>query len=217
MRYRAVIFDIGGVIYPSPFEGIRAYERSIGLEPGFLGALIHAQGHDGAWSAMERGEIDPRQFATAFALECRDAGAPVAVDGAAFMAAMSSGAGPRPEMLAAVAVLQAAGLRTAALTNNWQPLDSGGSEMVELMSHFDVVIESSVVGLRKPDPRIYELVCERLRVEPSEAVFLDDLGVNLKGARALGIATIKVDDPDVALAELGALVGLDLAGHAATG
>jgi putative hydrolase of the HAD superfamily len=217
VTYRAVIFDLGGVIFPSPFDAIRAYEREIGLEPGFLGALISGQGHDGAWSALERGEIDPGEFATAFALECRAADAPVEVDGAAFMEAIGSGGGARPEMLAAVDALRAGGLGTGALTNNWKALEGEGPAIGEPIAHFDVVVESAVVGMRKPDPRIYRLVCERLAVDLSEAVFLDDLGVNLKSARALGMASIKVDDPDTALAELAELVGLDLAGAAAAG
>ncbi len=217
MGYRAVIFDLGGVIFPSPFDAVRAYEREIGLEPGFLGDLISGQGHDGAWSALERGEIDPQEFAAAFALECRAADAPAEVDGAAFMAAIGSGSGPRPEMLDAVDALRHAGLGTGALTNNWKALEGEGPAIGALLTHFDVVVESAVVGLRKPDPRIYQLVCRRLGVELHEAVFLDDLGVNLKSARALGMATIKVDDPGIALAELAALVGLDLTGTAAAG
>jgi len=219
VTYRAVIFDLGGVIFPSPFAAIREYERRIGIEPGFLGALITKQGHDGAWSALERAEIDLAQFATAFTLECQAAGAPVPVDGAEFIAAVaSSGSGARPEMVAAVDELRAAGLGTAALTNNWEPLQRGGSSAIdELVTHFDVVIESSVVGMRKPDPRIYQLACDRLGVALAEAVFLDDLGVNLKGARAIGMATIKVEDPAVALGELEALVGLDLRGTATAG
>jgi putative hydrolase of the HAD superfamily len=217
VTYRAVIFDLGGVIFPSPFDSIHGYERRIGLEPGFLGALITQQGHDGAWSAFERGEIDADGFAAAFTLECEAAGAPVPVSGADFIAAVSSGGGPRPEMLAAVDALRAAGLRTAALTNNWEPLDRAAAVLGDLLPRFDVVIESSVVGLRKPDPRIYRLVCEQLGVELEESVFLDDLGVNLKGARAIGMTTIKVEDPAVALAELGALVGLDLPGATAAG
>ena len=219
MTYRAVIFDLGGVIFPSPFAAIREYERRIGIEPGFLGALITRQGHDGAWSALERGEIDPAQFGPAFTLECEAEGAPVPVDGAEFMAVVASGSShARPEMLAAVDALRAAGLGTAALTNNWAPLERGSSPaMTDLLTHFDVVIESSVVGMRKPDPRIYQLACDRLAVQLAEAVFLDDLGVNLKGARAIGMATIKVDDPDVALGELEALVGLDLRSTPAVG
>jgi putative hydrolase of the HAD superfamily len=95
------------------------------------------------------------------------------------------------------------------VTNNWRAEDEGG-RLDALLSLFDVVIESSKAGVRKPEPRFYEMACEQLEIEPSEAVFLDDLGVNLKPARAMGITTIKVTDPDAALAELEQVVGFAL-------
>jgi epoxide hydrolase-like predicted phosphatase len=110
-------------------------------------------------------------------------------------------------MLEAIRRLRAQGLRVSALTNNWV----GESDRTRaLRSHFDVFVESCALGLRKPDPRIYLHACEQLGVEPPEAVFLDDIGQNLKSARALGMATIKVDEPEPALDALGALLGLTL-------
>src|SRR5262245_40012395 len=112
----------------------------------------------------------------------------------------------------------ARGLRAAALTNNWVGeaphgvTDGPRRGAHALRDHFDVVVESAVVGLRKPDPRIYALVCEKLALAPARVAFLDDIGRNLKPARELGMATIKVDDPDAALAELGTLLGFDLIG-----
>jgi epoxide hydrolase-like predicted phosphatase len=114
-------------------------------------------------------------------------------------------------MLEAIRRLRAHGLRVGALTNNWRR--EGPEDDViphRLRDHFDAFIESRVVGLRKPDPRIYLLACRELGVEPVRTAFLDDIGGNLKAARALGMATIKVDDPVTALRELGALIGLDL-------
>ena len=99
---------------------------------------------------------------------------------------------------------------TALLTNNVVGMDPSGA-IADVVAHFDVVIESSVVGVRKPDPAFYELACERLSIEPGDAVFLDDLGINLKPAKALGMTTIKVGDPAVALAELEAILGFPLA------
>jgi putative hydrolase of the HAD superfamily len=121
----------------------------------------------------------------------------------------------RPEMVVALDRVKAAGLATACLTNNV----SGGTgsdgaarpDVAAVMERFDIVLESSKLGVRKPEPAFYALACERLGVEPDECVFLDDLGVNLKPARELGMTTIKVGDPAVAIAELGALLGLDLA------
>jgi epoxide hydrolase-like predicted phosphatase len=114
---------------------------------------------------------------------------------------------PRPAMLEAIRRLRAGGLRVAALTNNWITEDAGTGA---LRAVFDVFVESIAVGLRKPDPRIYERACRELDVTPAEAVFLDDIGSNLKTARALGMTTIKVDEPDAALAELERVVGIAL-------
>jgi putative hydrolase of the HAD superfamily len=131
----------------------------------------------------------------------------------ALMATVGSGLGPRPEMLRAIRRLREHGLRIGALTNNW-PSAGGATESAphafDALDCFDAIVESAKVGLRKPDPRIYELVCSELGVDPSDAIFLDDLGVNLKPARAMGMATIKVITSEQALAELAALVQLDL-------
>ena len=116
---------------------------------------------------------------------------------------------PRPEMLAAVQRIRECGLVTAALTNNWSAEGKGDGTRV-LEPHFDFFIESSVLGLRKPDPRIYTHTCERIGIEPEQAVFLDDIGRNLKTARQLGMTTIKVAEPAAALAELEALLGFPL-------
>jgi epoxide hydrolase-like predicted phosphatase len=115
---------------------------------------------------------------------------------------------PRPRMLAAIDTLRARKLKVGALTNNW--VQEGRRVAEDLKSHFDVFVESAVVGMRKPDPRIYELTCRQLGVAPARAAFLDDIGANLKAARALGMTTIRVADPDEALRELGALVGVEL-------
>lgn len=116
-------------------------------------------------------------------------------------------------MLEAIRRIRARDLRVAALTNNWVVEASGQEPRGHtLREHFDVFVESAVVGLRKPDPRIYALVCERLGLAPARVAFLDDIGRNLKPARALGMTTIKVDDPDAALRELGAVLGFDLIG-----
>ena len=113
-------------------------------------------------------------------------------------------------MLEAIARIRKRGLRTAALTNNWDTGDEAASDPFDLSEHFDAFIESRVEGLRKPDPRIYELTCARLGVSPELAVFLDDIGGNLKTARQLGMTTIKVVTPEAALADLEAVLGFDL-------
>jgi putative hydrolase of the HAD superfamily len=210
MAFRAVIFDLGGVVLPSPLDVFRAYEARHGLPHRFLSEVVIDTGEPGAWSRFERGELDADGFARAFEAECADAGGFVVV--AALLEEIATGSGPRPEMLDALREIREHGLSTAALTNNWST--GGGSPMgthyPEMVALFDLVVESAVEGLRKPDPAIYELACARLGVTPEEAVFLDDLGVNLKTARALGMTTIKVGDPGVALAELGAVLGFGL-------
>jgi putative hydrolase of the HAD superfamily len=126
------------------------------------------------------------------------------------MAAVGAGIEARPAMVSAITSVRHHGLKTGALTNNWPGDPSDNDRGSALTDWFDVVVESAVEGLRKPDPRIYRLVCDRLEVTPTATVFLDDLGANLKPARELGMTTIKVADPDAALAELEAALGFPL-------
>jgi putative hydrolase of the HAD superfamily len=214
MPVRAVIFDLGGVVLGSPIQAMARYEREHGLVEGGINRLIAANGADGAWARFERGEHTFASFSTAFEQECAAAGIVMSVT-AMFEEIRRDGGGPRPTMLAAIGALRAAGLRTAALTNNFDGEERAAPErrvdaMAALVPHFDVFVESRKCGLRKPDPAVYELVCRLLDVTPAEAVFLDDLGINLKPARAMGMHTIKVTDPDDALRQLESIVGLDL-------
>jgi putative hydrolase of the HAD superfamily len=202
-----VIFDLGGVVLGSPLQAFLDHEREQGLAAGFLGRLVFANGQDGAWARLERGELDMAAFCEAFDTEAVVAGG--RISSVALMARIAECAQPRPAMVSAIRRIRGAGLRAGALTNNWDS-DDQKQKMDLLRAEFDVFIESVRVGLRKPDPRIYELCCSRLEVAPNEAVFLDDIGVNLKSARALGLTTIKVDDPEVALAELEAVLGVAL-------
>jgi putative hydrolase of the HAD superfamily len=204
---RAVIFDLGGVVLGSPLHAFVDYERDIGLAAGFLGRMVLENGQGGAWPRLERGELEMTAFCTAFDAEAAAIGARISA--VALMERIAAVSQPRPAMVSAIRRIRGAGLRAGALTNNWDS-DDQKQKMDLLRAEFDVFIESVRVGLRKPDPRIYQLACERLEVTPAESVFLDDMGVNLKAARALGITTIKVDDPDVALAELEAVLGLAL-------
>jgi putative hydrolase of the HAD superfamily len=199
-----VLFDLGGVVMGSPLHAIAAYERDSGIPAGFVNRLVVTSGPGGAWSRLERGELALDAFYAAFDAECAAAGA--AVSARAMMERIASVAQPRPRMLAAIRAIRERGLATAALTNNWvgEGGDTGAGRLAEL---FDAVIESAVVGLRKPDPRIYALALERLAVAAPEVVFLDDIGRNLKPARALGMHTIKVDDEAQALTDLARVLG----------
>ncbi|HEY6562103.1 MAG TPA: HAD family phosphatase [Polyangiaceae bacterium] len=207
-QHRAVIFDLGGVILDSPFSAIRAWQSKHGLPATFFGSVVLGGGDAGAWARLERGELGMPEFCSAFDAELQSAGGPTGT--AEIMAEMARTTLLRPIMIEAVRRLRTAGLQTAALTNNWVSDDGQYARMAELQLEFDVFIESCKVGLRKPDPRIYELTCRELGVSPAEAVFLDDIGENLKAARKLGITTIKVTEPAASLAELERVLGVEL-------
>jgi len=203
----AVLFDLGGVVLDSPFDGFARYEKAAGLPEGFVRSLNATNPDTNAWARFERGEIGADEFATLFEAEAEAAGG--RLEAAALFGALSGQ--PRPTMVEAVRRCSVQ-MPVGAVTNNMVGF-SGGSGRPDLdavMALFHVVVESSKVGLRKPDPRIYTLACELLGVTPEETVFLDDLGVNLKPARALGMHTIKVGDPAVALRELESAVGFSL-------
>jgi putative hydrolase of the HAD superfamily len=209
MAYQAVIFDLGGVVFPSPFEAFDAYDHGNDLKKGTMRALIRRSSESGAWAALERGELSMDEFIEALEAEAQATG--LALDARRLMGLIGSTLGPRPEMAHAIRLIRAHGLRTGALTNNWADEKRASTPTgLQESGLFDVIVESAVEGLRKPDPRIYALALARLNVLASEAVFLDDLGMNLKPARAMGMATIKVVDPDDALQELETLLGFAL-------
>jgi putative hydrolase of the HAD superfamily len=206
MPIRAAIFDIGGVLTTSPVQSIRAFEKQEGLEDGALRPLFIS--HDGVWSRFERSELTPADFMPAFEEEARTQ-LGLEVSGAGFLASFFGGQTRRENYIAAVQRLRGH-VKVGAITNNVTREEQEGESMLPVDELFDVLIESSKVGLRKPDPRIYLMACEQLEVAPAEAVFLDDFGVNLKAARELGMTTIKVDETDAALHELERVVGLTL-------
>ena len=208
---RAALFDFGGVILSSPFEAFARYEAEHGLPPGFLRRVNATDPDTNAWARLERSEVDLDEFGRLFEAEARALGGEVvATDVLGLLRGEI-----RPAMVEALRRCHER-LATALLTNNVVTMRTDGmaggasAELAAVLDHFDVVLESSVVGVRKPDPEFYRRACAELAIEPAEAVFLDDLGVNLKPARAMGMTTIKVDDPDVAIAELEAVVGFPL-------
>ncbi len=203
--FRAVIFDVGGVVVDSPLHVIEAYERELGLEPGLVNRVVIEAGPGGAWARLERGELPLDDFHAAFERECAAAGA--GFSARELMLRIAAGTAVRPAVLAAIGRIRARGLRVGALTNNWPGEEDG---LQALRVHFDAVVESRLEGLRKPDPRIYRITCARLGVEPPQAVFLDDIGRNLKAARALGMATLKVGEPAAALTALEGLLGFPI-------
>ncbi len=210
MSYDAVVFDLGGVVFPSPLDVFRAYERDHGLPHRFLSEVVLADPEHGAWSRLERGELNFDEFCDAFDAECAADGGTVSAR--ELMDAVRVGLDARPEMVTAIGAIRRQGLKTAALTNNWTDDPARTNQASPTDGWFDVMVESAIEGLRKPDPRIYALVCERLGVSPPATVFLDDLGANLKPARELGMMTIKVAELEAALAELEAVLGFELSG-----
>ena len=208
---RAVLFDLGGVILTSPFEEFSRYEAAAGLPAGTVRRINSTDPDTNAWARLERNEFALGEFVPAF--EAEGAALGLQVDGWKVLACLRGQV--RPEMR--VAVERCAGtFTTGLLTNNfvsWSDAageDAPDPDLAEVLSCFDAVVESSVVGVRKPEPKFYELALEQLGVAAADSVFLDDLGVNLKPARAMGMRTIKVTDLAVALAELSEVTGLDL-------
>ena len=215
MRVRAVVFDLGGVLTESPMHAFAAYEAEAGLPPGLIRRLNSTDPDTNAWARFERNELDVAGFTDAFEAEALAAGH--RVDASRVLAALAGDL--RPSMVAAVQRLKDAGLPLGLLSNNVAPMERTG-RLGELLDLFDAVVESSVEGVRKPEPEIYRRALTRLSdavgraIEATDCAYLDDLGINLKPARVLGFSTIKVVEPGPALAELSELVGFRLDGGA---
>jgi len=206
---RAVLWDFGGVILTSPFDAFNDYEEAHGLPADFIRSVNTHNPDANAWALLERNDIDPGEFDTLFATESMALGH--RIPGVDILALLSGSV--RPEMEAALDAVIAAGYITACLTNNVVSDDTGATkrpDVAQVMAKFDHVVESSKVGVRKPELRFYEIACELAGVEPDECVFLDDLGINLKPARAMGMQTIKVGKPGPALDELTTILGTPL-------
>ena len=212
---RAVLWDFGGVILSSPFEAFNRYETELGLPKDFIRGLNARNGDTNAWAKMERSEVTLEGFVELFEAEARQHGHKV--DGWRILQSLSGDI--RPQMVEALRRCKAT-FRVACITNNMKSGEGPGMArspekalaVAEIMTLFEHVVESSKLGMRKPDPRIYQHACELLGVKPEDCIYLDDLGINLKPARALGMRTIKVVDPDVAIDELQAMVGIPLRG-----
>src|SRR3974390_2161926 len=188
----AGIWDFGGVLTPSPFEAFARFERERALPADIIRRTTAANHLENAWAKFERAEIDAETFDELFAAESRALGAEVR--GKDVLPLLQGDL--RPEMVEALKRVKAQ-CRTGCITNNLPANAIGSSSgrslyVAEVMVLFDHVIESAKIGLRKPDPRIYRMMIETLKVDPAKCVYLDDLGVNLKPARRMGMTTIKV-------------------------
>ena len=210
MAIEAVIFDFGGVLTSSPFEAFSRFEQERGLPVDIIRRTNAANHLENAWAKFERAEVDIDAFDKLFAEESRALGAEVR--GRDVLPLLQGDL--RPEMVEALKRIKTR-FKTGCITNNL-PANAIGSMtgrslyVAEVMVLFDHVIESAKIGLRKPDPRIYQLMVETLKVDPRNCVYLDDLGVNLKPAREMGMTTIKVTSGAQAIAELEAATGLKL-------
>ena len=207
----AILWDFGGVLTSSPFEAFNRYEAEHGLPADFIRSINATNPDSNAWAQFESSAIDRDAFDEQFATESRAAGHEVR--GRDVLALLSGDVRPRMvQMLDACKTRY----RVGCITNNVKTgagpgmaTDSRRADAVQdVMRRFDVVVESSVEGVRKPNPAIYRIACERLSVDPARCAFLDDLGINLKPARAMGMHTIKVRSEDQAIADLAALTGL---------
>jgi putative hydrolase of the HAD superfamily len=216
---KAVIWDFGGVFTTSPFEAFSRYERDKGIPVDFIRSVNAANPDSNAWAQFESSQLSLAEFDALFAEETEAAGH--RIPGMAVIELLSGDI--RPQMVDALALIKQQ-YRVACITNNVKGAGEGpgmasgagkAQAVRSIMEQFDFVIESSVVGFRKPDPRIYQMACEQLDIDPCEAVFIDDLGINLKPARAMGMTTIKVLSLEQALADLSSVLAMDLVGNAA--
>lgn len=212
--YKAVIWDFGGVITSSPFEAFNRYEAANNLPENFIRTINATNPNDNAWARFERSEIDARAFDNTFREEALAAGHDV--PGADVLALLAGDI--RPEMVAVLDGLKARGYRLACITNNVKTGTGAGmarsqekaDAVAEVMTRFEKIIESAEVGVRKPQPEIYQMACTQLGLEAAQCVFLDDLGINLKPARAMGMGTVKVLNAAQAITDLSELLGHEL-------
>ena len=202
------------MILSSPFEAFNRFENDRGLPPDIIRKLNSTHPDSNAWAQFERNEISAHEFDSVFAAEASALG--YEIRGSEVLGLLRGDI--RPEMVQALDLVRAAGYKTACLTNNMtggdgltaRPSSEREREIDLIMEKFGAVVESSKVGCRKPETRFYEMACELLEVEPVQCVFLDDLGVNLKPAAAMGMATIKVLSADQALRDLENVLNMPL-------
>jgi len=210
---QAVIWDFGGVLTTSPFEAFNRFEAERGLPADFIRKVNSTNPDTNAWALFERSDITLDEFDEMFAKEATALGG--GVTGREVVALLSGDI--RPEMVTALKHCKEKFI-VGCITNNVSAGEGAGmarstekaAAVADVMTLFDHVIESSKIGIRKPDPRIYEMACETLGVKASQSVYLDDLGINLKPAKALGMTTIKVLTAEQALKDLEAAVGFSL-------
>jgi putative hydrolase of the HAD superfamily len=208
---KAVLWDFGGVITSSPFDTFNRFEEENNIPKDFIRGINATNPSANAWAMFESSRITLGEFDKKFEEETRAAGYPI--PGAKVLELLSGDV--RPRMVAAMKTCKQHFL-LACITNNMATgegpsmakTNEKAAQIKEIMELFDVVVESSKEGIRKPDPEIYRIVIDRMGITAEQTVFLDDLGINLKPAKALGMKTIKVLNEDQALKELANHTGL---------
>ena len=207
---QAVIWDFGGVLSTSPFDSFNRYESERGLPKDFIRSVNARNGDTNAWARLEQSKVSADEFDVLFREERRALGHEV--PGKDILGLLSGDL--RPRVVEALKFVKSK-VKVGCITNN-APVGKGAgmtsddgraAEVAKVFGLFDEVIESSKLGIRKPDPRIYALMCEALDADPRACVYLDDLGINLKPARAMGMTTIKVLDEGQLLNDLAEATG----------
>ena len=197
MKIKTIIFDFGGVITNSPIEGFKNLEKTHGYSKGLITGINMNNPDNNAWARSERGEIEIDTFLSQFEQEALEIGHDINADEILIQLYGS----PRPIMIKKIISLSKSNkYKLICLTNVLKGIEKfmpkEREEVVNnIMSYFDKIYESYKIGMRKPEARIYEYIIKDLEINPKETIFLDDLGMNLKTARQLGINTIKVVDP----------------------
>ena len=207
-----MLWDFGGVFTSSPFEAFNRFEEEHDLPKDFIRTVNSTNPESNAWAKLEANAVSREEFDGLFQAESRALGH--LVRGSDVLTLLSGKL--RPRMVRVLATCKEH-FKVGCITNNIKPANPEQNtpatrqftDTGPIMAMFDVIIESSIEGVRKPSPRIYEIACERLGVNANRCVFLDDLGINLKPARAMGMTTIKVVDPDDAILELEEATGLN--------
>jgi len=213
LRFSSVFWDFGGVITSSPFEAFSKFETDNHLPKDFIRKVNSTNHKSNAWAKLEQSKISLDEFDELFREESKSLG--YEVNGGDVLNLLQGEI--RPEMVRALEKLKKENFKLACLTNNFNSgdknqsaLDDVNKERLEIMNNFDHIIESKELGIRKPDLDFYIKAIEITGADPKETIFLDDLGINLKPARELGMATIKVLNSNQALKQLTELTGVNL-------
>ena len=212
-RFSSIFWDFGGVLTTSPFEAFNKYEKSSGLPKDFIRKVNSTNPDKNAWALLEQSKISLEKFDSLFSKESNELG--YKINGADVLELLQGDI--RPEMVNVLRLLKEKGFQQACLTNNFDsgdkdvsPLDDANEDRAKIMDIFDFIIESKDVGVRKPDFDFYKISLEVTNANPKNIIFLDDLGINLKTAKSMGMTTIKVLNPSQAINDLEKTLGISL-------